>query len=111
MATNAAQLRFLLREQADFKDTLWVISLTLVAVSIVAQLIMAIFLGLLARNNLADMRQKRVNNIMNNIVLILTVVVFVTNIITNVFIQVDITDYINNSTAKTTTAPGVKKFS
>ena len=65
---------------------------------------MAVFLGLLARNNLADMKQKRINNIMNNLVLVLTVIVFVTNIITNVFIQVDITQYINkNGTTPTTT--------
>jgi hypothetical protein len=112
LATNAAQLRFLLREQEKNKDTLWIVSLTLVAISIVAQLIMAIFLGLLARNNLTDLKQKRVNNVMNNIVLVLTVIVFVTNIITNVFIQVDITDYINKiPTANTTTATVIKKFS
>ena len=106
LATNAAQLRFLLNE--NNQDALWVVSLTLVSISIVAQLIMAIFLGLLARNDLADTRQQRTNNIMNNLVLVLTIIVFATNVITNVLIQVDITDFIKNSTATITTTPAIK---
>ncbi len=102
LATNAAQLRFLLTDKEKEKGTIWIVSITLVTISIVAQLIMAVLLGLLARNNLADLKQKRVNNIMNNFVLVLTGIVFVTNIITNVFIQVDITDYLNSNGTSTT---------
>lgn len=62
---------------------------------------MAVLLGFLARNTLTDQKQRTVNNLMNNTVLVLTAIVFVTNIITNVFIQVDITEVLNNKTKTT----------
>lgn len=93
LATNAAQLKMLLSNQTMLNDTLWFISLILVSASITFQVLLAIFLSLLARNNLEDGKQKKTNERLNNLVLILTGIVFAINILTNILVQVDLENY------------------
>ncbi|CAF0811382.1 unnamed protein product [Brachionus calyciflorus] len=101
LATNAAQLRLLLTEGFMYpKDPKWVISISLVVASIIAQLAILVICGYLANNTLANRAKKAYLEAMNNIVLVLTGVIFCLNIITNVFIQIDFTNNIEK--AKTT---------
>ncbi len=98
LATNAVQLKTLLTTPVTKQDSLWIVSLVFVSISIIAQCLMAVLLGILANNSIADDSRRRFNNILNDIVLGLTGIVFVTNIITNVFIQVNISDLTKNIT-------------
>lgn len=97
LAANAAQLRLLLTDGFIHpKDPKWVISISMVVASIIAQCIILIILAYLAKNNLANKAKKPYLDIMNNVVLILTGIIFCLNIITNVFIQIDFTNLIEN---------------
>ena len=101
LATNAAQLRTLLTEGFIHpNDPKWIISISLVSTSIVAQLVILVILGYLANNTLANKAKKPYLDIMNNMVLVLTGIIFCLNIVTNVFIQIDFTDVLDK--AKTT---------
>ncbi len=95
LAFNAAQLRVLVVDRKE-RDALWIISLSLTIISIVAQLIMGIILGVLTKINsdINEHKQKRFIDYLNDIVLALTAIVSAINIMLNVFIQVDFADFI-----------------
>lgn len=95
MAYNAAQLRVLFVGNVD-RDALWIISLVLTLISIIAQLTMGIILGILARSN-TDPKEKEGKTYidhLNDIVLALTGIISAINIMLNVFVQVDFSDFL-----------------
>ena len=78
------------------RDTLWVITLILIIISIVAQLIMGIILAVLAKTN-SDInvsKEKRFIDNLNDFVVATTALVSSINIMLNVFLPVDISEII-----------------
>ena len=97
LAYNAAQLRVLLQPETIIqKDALWIITLILIIVSIVAQLIMGIILTILAKSNsnINLSKEKRFIDNLNDFVVALTALVTSINIMLNVFLPVDISEII-----------------
>jgi hypothetical protein len=100
LAANAAQLRVLLCDQMlNSRDPKWIVPFVLVCLSGLAQLLLLIFLAVLANFNLANHEKKNAINVLNNIVLALCGIVFCVNIVSNVFIQIDFAALLNKATS------------
>lgn len=99
-ASNAMQLRTLLSQKQ--RDGIWIASLILVCISIIAQLILAYILVVLGKGDIQNPDKQPKLEKYNNITLFFTVLISAINVIINAFIvSTDPSNYVDTSLLNT----------
>jgi spore coat polysaccharide biosynthesis predicted glycosyltransferase SpsG len=84
-ASNAMQLRTLITQKQ--RDGIWIASLTLVCVSILAQMGLAFLLVVIGKGNIQNPNKQSKLERYNNLTLFITMLISVVNVIINVFMS------------------------
>lgn len=91
------QLRTLVTQKQ--RDGIWIASLVLVCISMLAQLVLAYILIMVGKGNIQNPEKQRKLELYNNISLFLTTLISMINVVINVFMSTtDSTSYLDGKT-------------